>query len=115
MDGSTTAQYQPLYCMDLPINNLLKNSKNLEALGNKSLLEKRINIRASDYRFSDKKKYYNGFTNDKGKYKEGTHNIELAMMAKQKDDFIEDDIVARKKTIIDAFIEYLKHNKLTIE
>lgn len=36
-------------------------------------------------------------------------------MAKQKDDFCEDDIVARKKVIIDAFIEYLKQNKLTIE
>lgn len=90
-----------------------KNS--LESLGNKILLEKSINIRTSDYRFSDKKKYYNGFTNDKGKYKEGTRNVELAMMAKQKDDFLEDDIVARKKKIIDAFIEYLKQNKLTVE
>lgn len=90
-----------------------KNS--LESLGNKILLEKSINIRASDYRFSDKKKYYNGFTNDKGKYKEGSRNVELVMMAKQKDDFCENDIVARKKAIIDAFIEYLRQNKLTIE
>ena len=36
---------------------VLKNNKNLEVLGNKSLLEKRINIRASDYRFEDKIKY----------------------------------------------------------
>ena len=79
------------------------------------MLEKSINIRASDYRFADKKKYYNGFTNDKGKYKAGTRNAELVMMAKQKDDFCEDDIVVRKKAIIDAFIEYLKQNKLTIE
>ena len=40
----------------------LENIKNLEALGNKSMLEKRINIRASDYRFEDKKKYYRGYT-----------------------------------------------------
>ena len=62
----------------------------------------------------NKKKYYNGFTNDKGKYKEGTRNTELVMMAKQKDDFCEEDIVTRKKAIIDAFIGYLEQNMLTI-
>lgn len=92
----------------------LTDKNNLESLGNKILLEKSINIRASDYRFSDKKKYYNGFTNDKGKYKEGTRNTELVMMAKQKDDFCEEDIVTRKKAIIDAFIGYLEQNMLTI-
>ena len=35
----------------------LSDVKNLEAIGNKALLEKRINIRAADYRFSDKIKY----------------------------------------------------------
>lgn len=92
----------------------LTDKNSLESLGNKILLEKSINIRASDYRFSDKKKYYNGFTNDKGKYKAGTRNAELVMMAKQKDDFCEADIVVRKKEIIDAFIGYLKQNKLTL-
>jgi len=42
----------------------LTDKKSLESLGNKALLEKSINIRASDYRFADKKKYYIGFTND---------------------------------------------------
>lgn len=93
----------------------LSEKNNLESLGNKFLLEKSINIRASDYRFSDKKKYYNGFTNDKGRYKEGTRNAELAEMAKQKDDFCEADIVARKNAIIDAFIGYLEQNKLINE
>lgn len=41
----------------------------MESLGNKSILEKKINIRASDYRFSDKIKYYQGFTTNKGKKK----------------------------------------------
>ena len=36
----------------------LTNPNNMESLGNKSILEKKINIRASDYRFSDKIKYY---------------------------------------------------------
>lgn len=93
----------------------LTDKNRLESLGNKILLEKNINIRASDYRFSDKKKYYNGFTNDKGKYKAGTQNTELVMMAEQKDDFCEEDIVVRKKAMIDAFIGYLRQNKLTIE
>ena len=93
----------------------LTDKNRLESLGNKILLEKNINIRASDYRFSDKKKYYNGFTNDKGKYKAGTQNTELVMMAEQKDDFCEEDIVVRKKAIIDSFIGYLKQNKLTLE
>ncbi|MCM1185004.1 MAG: DUF262 domain-containing protein [Lachnospira sp.] len=93
----------------------LTDKNSLESLGNKILLEKSINIRASDYRFFDKKKYYKGFTNEKGKYKEGTRNAELVMLAKQKDDFCEDDIVVRKRAIIDAFIEYLRQNKLTIE
>lgn len=44
----------------------LKNQANLEALGNKAILEKRINIRASDYRFEDKKKHYLGYRTSKG-------------------------------------------------
>ncbi len=40
--------------------NSLKNPYSLEMLGNKSLLERRINIRASDYCFVDKTKYYMG-------------------------------------------------------
>lgn len=90
----------------------LTDKNSLESLGNKILLEKSINVRASDYRFSDKKKYYNGFTNDKGKQKAGTRNLELATLAKQKDDFCERDIVVRKKAMIDAFIGYLERNGL---
>jgi hypothetical protein len=50
----------------------LSNPRNIEALGNKALLEKRINIRASDYRFIDKAKYYVGFENARKQKKEGT-------------------------------------------
>lgn len=91
----------------------LTDKNSLESLGNKALLEKSINIRASDYRFIDKKKYYQGFTSDKGKIKEGTRNIELVTMAQQKDDFHEVDIIKRKKEIINAFIAYLELNNLT--
>ncbi len=91
--------------------NSLTNVKNIEKLGNKSLLEKRINIRASDYRFEDKKKYYDGFVTAKGKVKEATGIVSLKKLTAQAD-FIETDITNRNNAIIEAFMEYLKINKL---
>lgn len=90
----------------------LSNSNNLELLGNKSLLEKRINIRAADYRLKDKKKYYDGFTTDKGIFKKGTQIVELKKMFNNLDDFTESDIIARNNKIIDKFIENLRENNL---
>ena len=90
----------------------LKDKKNLESLGNKALLEKNINIRASDYRFEDKKKYYRGFVNDKGKSKAGTKVEELRTLHDKYADFTEGSIIARKKLIINSFIEYLGNNSL---
>lgn len=90
---------------------LLKNKKNLESLGNKSILEKRINIRASDYRFEDKVKYYKGFTNGRGQFKEGTKVQELLDMASRQD-FDEKDIEMRYENIIDDFLAYLESNGL---
>lgn len=91
----------------------LLDGKNLESLGNKVLLESRINIRASDYKFCDKKDYYLGYTNARGIYKEGSKVKEINEMASTKDDFTEDDIVNRYHTIIQAFMQYLKDNDLT--
>ncbi len=85
----------------------LKNSKNVEALGNKALLEKRINIRASDYRFKDKIKYYQGFINQRGQKKEGTDIFELTNLAEIKDDFTEKDILDRTDDIFSCFINYM--------
>lgn len=92
--------------------NSLSNSKNLESLGNKAILEKKINIRASDYRFDDKKKYYEGFTNDKDQKKDGTKNLELLDFAQTKSDFTEKDIISRHDLIINSFVEFLKVNDL---
>lgn len=90
----------------------LIDKDSLESLGNKVLLEKSINIRASDYRFDDKKKYYKGFVNDKGKNKEGTQIVELLKMICEKNDFNELDIKSRKKIMIERFIKYLGENGL---
>ncbi len=92
----------------------LKNSKNLEVLGNKSLLEKRINIRASDYRFEDKTKYYKGYTSNRNQYKKGTDITELIILSKTQTDFTEQDIESRNNNIVDSFIAYLKDNNLLL-
>ena len=89
----------------------LKEPENIELLGNKSLLEKRINIRASDYRFADKKKIYlNGTPKDP----HGTDILELRQLAERKDkeDFTEDDILQRNDLILKKFLEYLDENNL---
>lgn len=90
----------------------LSNVKNIEKLGNKSLLEKRINIRASDYRFEDKKKYYKGFITQRGKIKEPTAIISLKKIA-QQNDFVETDIINRNNCIINGFLDFLKDNNLS--
>ncbi len=90
----------------------LTNPDNLETLGNKSLLEKRINIRASDYRFEDKVKYYKGFTNLRGVHKEETKINELLLIASNRNDYTEEDIKNRNNEIIESFLNYMKNKNL---
>lgn len=90
----------------------LSNPKKIESLGNKAILEKRINIRASDYRFIDKKKYYDGYENSYGVSKEGTINHELRSMSAEMMDFIETNIDARKEKILESFYKYIENNGL---
>ena len=85
------------------------DSMNLEALGNKSLLEKAINIRASDYRFKDKAKYYLG--NIAGKLPTQVH--ELQELARTMQDFTEQDITQRTEKIIDTFMQFIADNGLS--
>lgn len=81
----------------------------IECLGNKSILEKTINISASDYRFEDKKKYYVGYTNSRGE-KKGTIVAELQDMAFSHNDFVEADLLSRDSAIKEAFISFLRSN-----
>ncbi|MCL1912895.1 MAG: DUF262 domain-containing HNH endonuclease family protein [Eubacteriaceae bacterium] len=90
----------------------LSVSKSLEKLGNKTLLEKRINIRASDYRFDDKVKYYKGFINSRNQKKEGTQIQELISFADNLIDFTESDIIQRNSQIIQGFLSFLGMNNL---
>lgn len=93
----------------------LSSREKLESLGNKAILESRINIRASDYRFADKKKYYEGYTNSRNETKKATCVLELLELAKSKSDFAEEDINQRYNDIISAFMQNLQTNGLIKE
>lgn len=103
VDADVKFEIEHIYAKRRAQDEPLGVPANIEALGNKAILEKRINIRAADYRFVDKKKYYLG---DGGKRK-GTANHELRVMAEERNDFIEADIETRTAEIIDSFVDYL--------
>ena len=96
------------------VDKTFSSSKFLELLGNKALLEKKINIRASDYRCSDKKKYYQGYTTARGQVKPATKVKELITLSNTKADYTETDIKTRNANILTGFVEYLKVNNLLI-
>ena len=72
-------------------------------------------IRASDYRFIDKKKYYVGFENSRKQKEEGTKIKELLDLATSTTDFTETDIVQRNARILFGFVEYMNDNCLLSE
>ena len=88
--------------------NRTPTPENLEAIGNKSLLEKKINIRASDYRFQDKAKYYLGLMPKKP----ATNIHQLQVLANAKQDFTEQDIAQRTEEIISSFMAFVRENNL---
>ena len=90
----------------------LSNNRQIDLLGNKSLLEKIINIRASDYRFEDKIKYYQGFYNSRGQRVGGTENLELKNISNVYKKFGEKEIVERTNLFIDDFMNLLDKNGL---
>lgn len=90
----------------------LSNNRQIDLLGNKSLLEKRVNIRASDYRFEDKIKYYQGFDNSRGQRIGGTENLELKNIGNVYKKFGEKEIIERTNLFIDDFMNLLDKNGL---
>ena len=83
----------------------------MESLGNKVILEKGINIRAADYRFIDKFKYYKGYE-ARGRKKEGTIVKELLSFTETRTDFIESDVDKRFEDICRSFMKFVEDNKL---
>lgn len=84
----------------------ISDQKLIESLGNKILLETSINIKASDYHFEDKKKFYLGKINRDSENPAPSQIAEISEISKF-DDFDEEKIAARKKKIIDHFFEKL--------
>lgn len=86
----------------------LEDKKTLELLGNKSLLEKRINVRVSDNWFEVKCTMKNGYNASVIK--------EMQEMADNYGKrFEEKDILSRNKKIHEAFLKFLKTNGILFE
>lgn len=92
------------------IEHGLSDNKIIDKLGNKILLEKSINIKASDYRFKDKKKFYMGEMR-RGKDIRPSRIAEIADLVKL-DDFGESEIIERNNRIVNKFIELLNTQNL---
>lgn len=104
-------QIEHIFANNRPSDTL--SEKDRESLGNKILLEQQINIRASDFRFCDKKLYYLGkYKGKNGKLSPKTQINELAVLANTKDDFTEQDILERNEKIINGFMNFLQKNEL---
>ena len=110
----TTFEIEHIYSKKRLAIDPVSDSQIIESIGNKALLEKRINIRASDYRIADKIKYYKGHTTTRKQKVEPTINRELRSFS-EATQFTESDILNRKNAIINLFIDYLRSNELVNE
>lgn len=88
----------------------LSLNETLELLGNKILLEESINIKASDYRFEDKKKIYTGECR-RGKNKEPSAIFEIQEIASYPK-FEEGEIIKRDQKILNSFLQFLESEDL---
>ncbi|OQX22745.1 MAG: hypothetical protein BWK80_29590 [Desulfobacteraceae bacterium IS3] len=88
----------------------LKSERNLDSLGNKILLEASINIKASDYRFEDKKKIYSG-EQRRGKNKDASKIAEIADLIRHPE-FEEKHLMDRSTSILDKFFDFLQKEDL---
>ena len=88
----------------------LQSESNLDSLGNKILLEASINIKASDYRFEDKKKIYSG-KQRRGKNKDASKIAEIANLISYPE-FEEKQLTDRNKLILDEFFNFLQREDL---
>lgn len=90
----------------------LKAENNIDSLGNKILLEASINIKASDYRFDDKKKIYSG-EQRRGKNKDASKIAEISNLISSIE-FEEKQIKDRSISILDEFFDFLQREDLIV-
>lgn len=94
------------------VEKSLKSEKMLESIGNKSILERRINIGAADYSFSNKKKYYLGEVGSGKRRREGTAIYDVQNSICKENDWEDKEINERYGRIYSKFISELKENGL---
>lgn len=87
----------------------LSDERMLELLGNKVLLERHINIRASDYRFEDKKNIY--ISGQQGRKKKASNIAEINELARYET-FGEKELVERDQKVLDTFFAFLDEQNL---
>ena len=104
-----------IFAKNRNLEGILEKKESIELLGNKSLMENKLNIRASDYRFEDKKLYYLGRREVKGKKIAGTQVADLRELAETCETFTETDILARNNNMLQALIDYLRRFELVKE
>lgn len=88
----------------------LKTNSSIDLLGNKILLESNINVKASDYRFTDKKKIYSG-EQRRGKNKEPSNIFEIFQLTTQ-DKFEENQLIDCNEKILNNFFDFLQDEEL---
>lgn len=114
LDINETFQIEHIYAKKrYEMEKGLENEAHLESLGNKILLEDSINIKASDYRFDDKKKIYSGEAR-RGKNKDKSKIAEIELLINRQE-FIEKDIQDRNSSILDKFFEFLERENLFVK
>lgn len=79
----------------------LSDDARIDLIGNKSVLERTVNVRATDYPWNVKRQIYRGEWGEGGKPK--THIHDLLHLA-ERPDFTEADIVRRTDEILDMFL-----------
>lgn len=99
-------QIEHIFSIKLASCRALVNPHCVELLGNLALLEQGINQKASNLSFADKRHYYLG--------NPPTVNEELKQLARNKNDFAEEEIIQRNDKITAAILTLLKrHDFLT--
>ena len=107
----TRLAIEHIYARNRAKNEPLSDDSIIELLGNKSLLEQRINIRAADYRFADKVKYYKGSDTARGD-KPGTAIFDLRELGTNMTAFSEADMGERTDQISEGFCADWERNTL---
>lgn len=115
LSNETKLSIEHILAKNRNLDGVLEKKENIELLGNKSLIENKLNIRASDYRFEDKREYYLGIRVVRDKKTIGTQVADLRELAEKHKTFMETEIIERNNRMIQVLIDYLRLHGLIKE